>query len=746
MSTARARSGQDPGPNGACGRPIDIVLDALRAAGCEPEAKAGGWLSRCPAHDDSKPSLSLKAGTDGTVLVQCRSHHCDFKAIAAAIGLKEGDFFPRTWKGTGKAGARARPEPEPAFETDEAFLEFLEGWTFVLPTGAECHQAARHDLVTAPYGSVGNRIVRWKDRKAIVVELPGCEESAGAAAAGLLARGMKEVYRWRVSAEEWAEFTPRLIRFEQPWLDNGDSVRRVLAAPPLPEIEITTQRHQVRDEAATMLVRDPRVFSRGGMLVMSIRPAEATAKLPGGVELRKAHGTPRVVPIDEPNMGCLLTENASLYKMVADKNGEPVARDVHPPDWLIRAIIARHSWAGARELLTVAECPYVAKDGSIAGKAGYDAATGTLLVPAFELPRIPDRPTRKDAEEAAGRLLLRFRQFPFASGYDFSVWLADLLTSIQRPAIRGPVPGFSYNGNKAGCGKGLLIDCRGILVWGGPIPTVGYPTDPHEADKVVLALALGGVQAVHFDNLEEGQFYGGSAIDSALTTTTRGGRVLGLSKMVEGVPLRPCWCLSGNNLSPGGDAFRRWIPCNLRTDLERPHERDDLETRDLKADVARDRPGIVADAILILRAYAAAGRPAHGLGGPLGSFEEWDEVVRGPVWFATNNDCLHGQREAAENSPRRLERLALLEAWSKLPGAAAGFTVPEVLEMAGRLGTPYEDLRDALMTFGMKGKFPDSGRLGYKLRGMKNANVGGLKLEDSGARRHHLVVWKVCKV
>jgi hypothetical protein len=285
------------------------------------------------------------------------------------------------------------------------------------------------------------------------------------------------------------------------------------------------------------------------------------------------------------------------------------------------------------------------------------------------------------------------------------------------------------------------------------VPTVAYPVDQAEADKVVLALALGGIQAVHFDNLEEGQFYGGSALDSALTTTSKGGRVLGLSKMVEGVPLRPCWCLSGNNISPGKDAFRRWIPCNLRTDLERPHERADLDVKDFKSHVAEHRAEIVRDALVILKAHAVAGRPSHGQG-PLGSFEEWDEAVRAPLWFTTGNDCLTTQRQAADDSPKRLETLALLEGWRSLPkGITDGYTVQEMFELVdvrdekGRpIGSPYPEMHAALLALGSKGKLPDGVRLGYKLRGMRFSNVGGYRFEEVLPRRNNSTVWAVRKV
>ena len=33
----------------------------------------GGWMARCPAHDDHTPSLSIAEAADGKVLVHCHA-------------------------------------------------------------------------------------------------------------------------------------------------------------------------------------------------------------------------------------------------------------------------------------------------------------------------------------------------------------------------------------------------------------------------------------------------------------------------------------------------------------------------------------------------------------------------------------------------------------------------------------------------------------------------------------------------
>lgn len=66
---------------------LDLVLSALG----EVREVRDHWLARCPAHDDKKPSLSVKDGTRG-VMLKCWSG-CAFADIVEALGLKPSALF-----------------------------------------------------------------------------------------------------------------------------------------------------------------------------------------------------------------------------------------------------------------------------------------------------------------------------------------------------------------------------------------------------------------------------------------------------------------------------------------------------------------------------------------------------------------------------------------------------------------------------------------------------------------------------
>ena len=208
------------------------------------------------------------------------------------------------------------------------------------------------------------------------------------------------------------------------------------------------------------------------------------------------------------------------------------------------------------------------------------------------------------------------------------------------------------------------------------------------------------------------------------------------------MPLRPCWWLSGNNVSPATDSYRRWLVVNLATPLESPHERTDIQQTDLRAWAIEHRREPLRNALTILRAHAIAGRPTGGWG-PLGSYEEWDPIIRGAVWFATGSDCLTTQRQAAQEMPGRADKLALLEGWSELPGGTEdGLTVEEAYTLVEGHPEAFSLLRSAFARLARDGKQPTIRQIALKIRAMHGQNIGGHKIIKYGEKAHS-IRWKV---
>lgn len=72
--------------------PIDTVLSRLD--GVKDKGK-GQYVARCPAHEDKSPSLSVKEGDDGRVLLHCHAA-CPNEAVVSALGIAMTDLFEKS--------------------------------------------------------------------------------------------------------------------------------------------------------------------------------------------------------------------------------------------------------------------------------------------------------------------------------------------------------------------------------------------------------------------------------------------------------------------------------------------------------------------------------------------------------------------------------------------------------------------------------------------------------------------------
>ncbi|MFG0313131.1 MAG: hypothetical protein ACF8LL_02940, partial [Phycisphaerales bacterium] len=73
--------------------PSERLIARLGEAGRQPREAGDGWIARCPAHDDEKPSLSISAGRDGRALLHCFAG-CSPEAVVESLGMSMQDLFP----------------------------------------------------------------------------------------------------------------------------------------------------------------------------------------------------------------------------------------------------------------------------------------------------------------------------------------------------------------------------------------------------------------------------------------------------------------------------------------------------------------------------------------------------------------------------------------------------------------------------------------------------------------------------
>lgn len=115
---------------------------------------------------------------------------------------------------------------------------------------------------------------------------------------------------------------------------------------------------------------------------------------------------------------------------------------------------------------------------------------------------------------------------------------------------------------------------------------------------------------------------------------------------------------TGNNLRVRGDLARRSLLIRLDSGIANPDERpfdfDPVE------EVRSNRGSLVMDALTIVRAYIAAGRPSMKLK-PFGSFADFDLIRGALVWLGLPDpaDTRDAIKEANAEAEERFEVIAL---------------------------------------------------------------------------------------
>lgn len=298
---------------------------------------------------------------------------------------------------------------------------------------------------------------------------------------------------------------------------------------------------------------------------------------------------------------------------------------------------------------------------------------------------------------------------------------------------------FAVRGTTPGIGKDLLADLMASIGTGRPAARMTPDGDDGETRKRILAVALEGAPVVLLDNVD-GRL-GSRSLAAALTAETWKDRLLGVSAMVE-APLRAVWLCTGNNIGFRGDLGRRVVPVDMTTDQEHPEDRptESFKYPKLLEHVALVRPQLVAAALTVLRGYHQAGRPPHGHAGRMGSFEAWDELIRGACVWAGLADPIGGRpRIRAEDDTDRAALRAALEAWAGEFGE-----LPVTASKAAQRAESGATLRNALLELVGRDKLDGRG-IGNALRNVRGRIVDGMRFETAGTE-HGTNVWRVERV
>lgn len=540
---------------------------------------------------------------------------------------------------------------------------------------------------------------------------------------------------------EWPVGTPDKHDLNDVLRDSGPEALRELleSAKPFgavwekPTIQIGTDEFRVNQEALAALAACPGldIYQRSGVLVSLTWETRRV----GGMDVPR--GIPTIEVMSAPRLRDYLTRAANWEKFNKTENDWVPS---HPPEWCVTSVLELGEKPGIRRLDACVDAPVLRPDGTLT-VPGYDPDTFTVCHPTFEMLPIPDFPTREDASKAVAEIEEVVCDFPFAEPCHRSGWLASLLTPFARFAFRLPPPLTLIDANTRGTGKSRLADCVSMILVGQPMPRTTNTENQDEMEKRVVSLLLSGVRTVFIDNVSG--LLGGEVLDCLLTAPSHKGRVLGVSKMPN-LTNNLVWYATGNNVEVTGDLTRRIVHVRLESPEEHPEDRTGFRHPDLLDWIAANRPRLVRAALVILRAFTAAGRPLPKGFIPTGSFEDWSRLVRGALLFAgcpDPADAKKSQKVCTDPSAQQTSLfLAILKYLDPMQQGMIASDIIAKLEAPG--DTQAKQLYDSLRSvIASKDGRVSSLLLGKRMSKVKDRVIAGFKLVAIGKDRNDSVIW-----
>jgi putative DNA primase/helicase len=490
--------------------------------------------------------------------------------------------------------------------------------------------------------------------------------------------------------------------------------------PELPRIVVVGgQRPRAAAAGLRALYRDRAAapfYNRAGELVRIVpMPTKAA-------DGRTIH-TPSIRPVPFAALGRALGLSARWYRLNPQK--QPYLVD--PPAPVVEMMLGMAERWKFPPLAGLVRTPTLRPDMSVLDQHGYDAATGLFAdFGDLKLPRIAERPTRREAETAVALLLRAYSGFPFVDPRDRAAAVAAMVTAVVRAAL-DVAPMYTVSAPTAGTGKSYLVDCIAAAAIGERAAVIAMAPDEAETEKRLIGAAFLGRPIITLDNVRrllEGDFLCQVTERPLLQL-----RPLGTSEVREILNIFLLFA-TGNNLAAAGDMVRRLLRIGLDANVEHPEERQfDSNPR---LEILQHRGDYIAACLTIARYYHCAGRP--NARPQLASYEQWSDRVRSALVHLGLADCVETQAVLREDDPVTSQRAVVFAAWrdcrTLLPVDPHGWRVRDLIDEAAR--DTGSELHEALIEIA-EGHGPNAGkieprRLGRWLVRNEDTIAAGVKL------------------
>jgi hypothetical protein len=381
------------------------------------------------------------------------------------------------------------------------------------------------------------------------------------------------------------------------------------------------------------------VFSRAGTLVEPV--AEVMPAADGGKTV-----VARLRELSPESFLPLIAESATFQKWNL-KRKQLV--DTDPPLHYVRVLLASERRWRFPHVNGIITTPTLRPDGSLLAEPGYDPETELYLLPGFQIPPIPEHPTKDQALAALKLLIDLLSEFSFRrinGQHELRLNRSVALSGLLTPLVRGSLPTAPLHlirAHMAGTGKSYLVDVAAAIATGRRCPVMTAFKSREETEKRLHAIVLSGIPIFSLDNCMhdlEGDFLCQMAERPVVKI-----RILGRTETPD---CEVCTALfaTGNNVGLKGEMVRRGLVCDLETLDERPELRK--FNRNTLRQAGANRATYVAAALTVMRAYLAAGAPE--MCGPFASYPEWSTMVRNPlVWLGEPDPVVSVNTSQAED-------------------------------------------------------------------------------------------------
>jgi hypothetical protein len=392
------------------------------------------------------------------------------------------------------------------------------------------------------------------------------------------------------------------------------------------------------EKATRILATMPeyKLYRRGDGLVHVV---EETRPVEAGAIVQRPQGTTYLTIVDAAHLEMDLSRSGYIFQKNFTKGK---VRPADPrPKWaeqIVGQLRSRPEGAEWPRLERISNVPLLLPDGGLIDRPGYDAETRVWFDPrGLTFPVIPENPTEADARKAMAVFKQIYGEFPFTQN-SYSVALSLIMSLLLRHLL-ATVPIHCFTAPEPGSGKTKAVEAAAGATTGMDVVRMNY-RNLEEFEKHLPLRLMSGDPLVLIDNV-------GCAITShELSTAVTTAAELEVRKLGETTRLRTLnrstFAITGNQLRIGGELPRRCVVARITPNTATP------ETRQFKFDPptrARERfPKFAAAALTAARWYLKAKCPRAD-NKELGSFEEWNRVVRGLLVSLELGDPLATQEE-----------------------------------------------------------------------------------------------------